>query len=126
MRSQSFPCYRERPEDERVRRTRSSRSRRKPHRGIGVRVSAHIYPRLSSDRLKESVYRDGQCESAGSAWLIERARDNAEPLKLRKSALFWAGQRKSTPTKDLVAYYSATARAHAARARDLRAVAAGR
>ncbi|HXL86566.1 MAG TPA: HEAT repeat domain-containing protein, partial [Gemmatimonadaceae bacterium] len=41
----------------------------------------------------------------GSAWLIDRARDSRESLKLRKSALFWAGQRELTPTKDLVAVY---------------------
>jgi hypothetical protein len=66
-----------------------------------------IYPRLTSDRLKESVLQGmGEDESGGgSAWLIGRARDNGEPLKLRKSALFWAGQRKHTPTKDLAAVY---------------------
>jgi hypothetical protein len=65
-----------------------------------------IYPRLTSDRLKESVLQGmGEDESSGSAWLIGRARDSGEPLKLRKSALFWAGQRKHTPTKDLVAAY---------------------
>jgi HEAT repeat protein len=69
-----------------------------------------IYPRIASDRLKESVIQGvSQDKSAGSAWLIERARDDGEPLKLRRSALFWAGQKKSTPTKDLVAYYRATA-----------------
>jgi HEAT repeat protein len=65
-----------------------------------------IYPRLTSDRLKEAILmgmrEDG---SAGSAWLIERARDNRESLKIRKSALFWAGQRELTATKDLVAFY---------------------
>jgi hypothetical protein len=69
-----------------------------------------IYPRLTGDKLKESIYQ-GMSEktSGGSAWLIERARDNSEPLRLRKSALFWAGQRESTPTKDLVAFYRGTA-----------------
>jgi HEAT repeat protein len=69
-----------------------------------------IYPRLTSDKLKEAIFQ-GMSEktSGGSAWLIERARDNSEPLKLRKSALFWAGQRESTPTKDLVAFYRGTA-----------------
>jgi HEAT repeat protein len=47
----------------------------------------------------------GEDESGGSAWLIERARDSREPFKTRKSALFWAGQRKGTPTRDLVAFY---------------------
>jgi HEAT repeat protein len=65
-----------------------------------------IYPRLGSDRLKESVFQGmGNDETAGSAWLIGKARDNNESFKLRKSALFWAGQRKSTPTNDLVAVY---------------------
>ena len=64
------------------------------------------YPRLISDKLKESVLQGmGEDESGGSAWLIDRARDNQEPLKLRKSALFWAGQKKHTPTKDLIAVY---------------------
>jgi len=66
-----------------------------------------VYPRLPSDRLKESVLQGmGEDKSGGgSAWLIGRARDNGEPLKLRKSALFWAGQRKHTPTNDLIAVY---------------------
>ena len=65
-----------------------------------------IYPRLSSDKLKESVFQGmGGDETAGAAWLIGKAQDNNESLKLRKSALFWAGQRKLTPTKDLVAVY---------------------
>ena len=68
-----------------------------------------IYPRLTSDKLKEAIFQGmGDDRSAGSAWLIERARDTAEPLGLRKSALFWAGQRELTPTRDLVAFYRAT------------------
>jgi HEAT repeat protein len=68
-----------------------------------------IYPRLGSDRLKEAVFQGmGEDESAGPAWLIGKARDDNESFKLRKSALFWAGQRKSTPTKDLVAFYRGT------------------
>jgi HEAT repeat protein len=47
-------------------------------------------------------------ESAGGSWLIERARDRGQSVKLRKSALFWAGQRESTPTKDIVAFYRST------------------
>ena len=68
-----------------------------------------IYPRLTSDKLKEAIFQ-GMSEktSGGSAWLIERARDSGEPLRLRKSALFWAGQGESTPTKDLVAIYRGT------------------
>jgi HEAT repeat protein len=68
-----------------------------------------IYPRLPSDKLKEAVLQGmGEDRSAGSAWLIDRARDSRESLKLRKSALFWAGQRELTPTKDLVGFYRNT------------------
>lgn len=65
-----------------------------------------LYPRLQSDKLKEAVLQGmGEDRSAGAAWLIERARDSKESLKIRKSALFWAGQRELTPTKDLAGFY---------------------
>jgi HEAT repeat protein len=68
-----------------------------------------IYPKLTSRKLKEAIFQGmGNDQSGGSAWLIERARDSGESLDLRKSALFWAGQRKLTPTKDLVAFYRGT------------------
>ena len=65
-----------------------------------------IYPRLDDDRLKEAVFQ-GMMEDGmtGGRWLIERARDSNESSKLRKSALFWAGQRDVTPTTDLVSVY---------------------
>jgi HEAT repeat protein len=65
-----------------------------------------VYSRLDSDQLKESVFQGmGQDEVAGGRWLLERARDANESTKLRKSALFWAGQRQQTPTADIVAVY---------------------
>jgi HEAT repeat protein len=65
-----------------------------------------IYPRLTSDKLKEGILQGmGNDSSAGSAWLMERARDPRESVKMRKSALFWAGQTELTPTRDLVAFY---------------------
>jgi hypothetical protein len=68
-----------------------------------------IYPRLTSRKLKEAIFQGmGNDQSDGSAWLIERARDGGESTQLRKSALFWAGQRELTPTKDLVAFYRDT------------------
>jgi PBS lyase HEAT-like repeat-containing protein len=68
-----------------------------------------IYPRLTSDKLKETIFQGmSEKRSAGSSWLIERARDNGEPLRMRKSALFWAGQSDLTPTKDLAAFYRGT------------------
>jgi hypothetical protein len=65
-----------------------------------------LYPRLQSDKMKEAVLQGmGEDESAGSVWLIDQARDTRQSIKLRKSALFWAGQRELTPTKDLVGFY---------------------
>src|ERR671914_873028 len=65
-----------------------------------------LYPRLDDDALKEAVIQGMQVdrESAGR-WLIERALDRREPVKLRKTALFWAGQREATPTAELVRVY---------------------
>jgi HEAT repeat protein len=67
------------------------------------------YGRLSSARLREAILM-GMAEdaNAGPKWLLERAGDRAEPVELRKKALFWAGQADATLTKDLVAYYQRT------------------
>jgi hypothetical protein len=66
-----------------------------------------LYPRLGSDELKESVFAGlALDESAeGGRWLIERVRDDKASTRLRKSALFWAGQREATPTAELVRFY---------------------
>jgi HEAT repeat protein len=67
-----------------------------------------LYSRLQSEELKESVIQGmGQDDATGSAWLIQRARDTRETMKLRKNALFWAGQSELTPTRDLVSFYRA-------------------
>jgi hypothetical protein len=68
-----------------------------------------LYPRVMSTKMKEAILMGmGADESGGSTWLIDKARDTGEPIAMRKNALFWAGQKKSTPTKDLVAYYRTT------------------
>ena len=68
-----------------------------------------VYSRITSTKMKEAIQMGmGEDESGGSSWLIERARDTGEPIAMRKNALFWAGQKKSTPTKDLAAFYRAT------------------
>jgi hypothetical protein len=68
-----------------------------------------MYSRLTGNKLKESILQGmGENESGGSAWLLERARDTGERLEMRKNALFWAGQKKATPTKDLAGYYRST------------------
>ena len=65
-----------------------------------------IFPRLTSTKMKEQVLMGmEEDKSNGSAWLIARARDSQESLAIRKNALFWAGQRDLTPTKELVAVY---------------------
>ncbi len=65
-----------------------------------------IYARLDDDELKEAVFHGMmQDEGAGGHWLIERARDSNESSRLRKSALFWAGQRAATPTADILSVY---------------------
>ena len=65
-----------------------------------------MFGRLDSDALKESVLQamaNGHAENG--AWLLARAKDSRESIKVRKSALFWAGQRETTSTADLVAAY---------------------
>jgi HEAT repeat protein len=65
-----------------------------------------IFPRLTSRKMKEAILMGmGEDESGGSQWLIDRARDTGESLDMRKNALFWAGQKESTPTKDLASFY---------------------
>jgi len=65
-----------------------------------------LYPRLEGTELKEAVIQGMQeDEGAGGPWLIARALDSGESHKLRKSALFWAGQRDATPTADLLRAY---------------------
>lgn len=72
-----------------------------------------LFPRLSSHKLKESVVQGmGQYEETGSAWLVQKARDRGEALDLRKTALFWAGQSRSTPTRDLISFYRDVDDAH--------------
>jgi hypothetical protein len=65
-----------------------------------------VFPRLESTRLKESVLQGmAEDESGGGQWLLDRARDPREATKVRRSALFWAGQREATPTSELVSAY---------------------
>jgi len=65
-----------------------------------------LFPRVTSTKMKEQILMGmGEDESNGSAWLITKARDTGESLNIRKTALFWAGQRELTPTRDLIAFY---------------------
>jgi hypothetical protein len=40
-----------------------------------------------------------------ATWLIGIAKDEREPMEIRKNALFWAGQMKQVPFADLAAMY---------------------
>ena len=65
-----------------------------------------MFGRLDSDGLKEAVLQaNANDRSDGGAWLLGRAKDSRESLTVRKSALFWAGQRDAASTSDLVATY---------------------
>ncbi|HZO19131.1 MAG TPA: HEAT repeat domain-containing protein [Gemmatimonadaceae bacterium] len=66
----------------------------------------NLYPRLDDHEVKEAIIQGMQeDEGAGGRWLIERALDARESWKLRKAALFWAGQRDETPTAELARVY---------------------
>lgn len=64
-----------------------------------------LYRRFDDIDLKDAVIFAMHRDESESRWLIERAMDRDESLKLRKSALFWAGQREATPTADLLRVY---------------------
>jgi hypothetical protein len=66
-----------------------------------------MYARIDRDDLKESVMQGVSQDDAAESgrWLMDHVRSTSEPLRVRRSALFWAGQREATPTEDLVAAY---------------------
>ncbi|HJQ18842.1 MAG TPA: HEAT repeat domain-containing protein [Gemmatimonadaceae bacterium] len=66
-----------------------------------------VYPRLPDRQMKEQVFQGmSQDESVDAGrWLLAHVMDSSEPFALRKSALFWAGQREATPTSELVKAY---------------------
>jgi len=64
------------------------------------------FDRLPSDRLKDRVLMavsQGD-DDAGVRWLLDRARDERQPVEVRRKAVFWAGQGHAT-VADLVALY---------------------
>lgn len=78
-----------------------------------VPASEHAYlrtmfGRLDDDGLKEAVLQAVvNNQTDGGAWVLARAKDSHESVKVRKSALFWAGQGEGTSTSDIVAAYRA-------------------
>lgn len=65
-----------------------------------------LYVKLPDEELRKKVLFS--LSQAGGAenmrWLLGVAKDNAQPLELRKQALFWAGQ-ANAPIADLVSLY---------------------
>jgi HEAT repeat protein len=66
-----------------------------------------LYGRLKSQELKEKVlFSMSQIDDEASGrWLLDLARNRAEPIEMRKKALFWVGQSDRTNTADLAALY---------------------
>ena len=65
-----------------------------------------LFDRLSSERLKERVlFSVSQRESSdGTRWLLDRARDEHQPMEVRRKAIFWAGQGHAS-VADIAALY---------------------
>ena len=66
-----------------------------------------LFPRLTSSQLRDKVIQSmGQTEDeAGKRWLLTVVRDRAQPVGVRKQALFWAGQNQWLPVAELTAIY---------------------
>jgi TolA-binding protein/HEAT repeat protein len=67
-----------------------------------------LYGRLKSQDLKEKVlFSMSQIDDEASGrWLLDIAKNRAEPIEMRKKALFWLGQSDRTNTADLAALYA--------------------
>ena len=65
-----------------------------------------LFDRLSSEKLKERVlFSVSQRESSdGTRWLLDRARDERQPMEVRRKAIFWAGQGHAT-VADISSFY---------------------
>lgn len=69
-----------------------------------LRYLQSIYPR-ATQRMKEQIFLTMGQREGGSAWLLEKARNQNESMEVRRQALFWAGQNHDTPTRDLATFY---------------------
>ncbi len=66
-----------------------------------------LYGRVESEGVKEKIIfavSQHRSEAAGQ-WLLDIALDPNESVDLRKSALFWAGQKRTIPVADLGRLY---------------------
>ena len=69
-----------------------------------IRYLQSIYPRATSG-MKEQIFLTMSQRDGGSDWLLQKARDPNESMDTRRKALFWAGQNRDTPTRDLAGFY---------------------
>jgi HEAT repeat protein len=69
----------------------------------------NLFARLTSERLKDRVLMGvSQHESEdGARWLLAQARDDKQPIEVRRKAVFWAGQGHAT-VADLTSLYAST------------------
>lgn len=65
-----------------------------------------LFDRTSSEKLKDQVlFSVSQRESwDGGRWLLEKARDESQPMEVRRKAVFWAGQGRAS-VADISALY---------------------
>jgi len=66
-----------------------------------------LFDRVASERLKDQVlFSVSQRESwDGGRWLLEKARDESQPMEVRRKAVFWAGQGRAS-VADISALYA--------------------
>ena len=71
-----------------------------------VRFLQSLYPRVSGQALKEKIiFSVSQSDAASSSWFADIARNQSEPIEMRKQALFWMGQRDETTGVELASIY---------------------
>ena len=66
-----------------------------------------LYGQVDDRRLKDKIIQSvAQLdETADQRWLLDRVLDSREPTDLRKTALFWRGQKNDAPLGELIALY---------------------
>ena len=84
-----------------------------------------LFDRVTSERLKDQVlFSVSQREEwDGTRWLLEKARDESQPMEVRRKAVFWAGQGHAS-VAEIVGALQEREGAAVARAHHLRALAA--
>ena len=65
-----------------------------------------LFDRATSERIKDQVlFAVSQHEAwDGTRWLLEKARDESQPMEVRRKAVFWAGQGHAS-VADITALY---------------------